>query len=195
MCKQMIRAFFSLFLLLFLIQCSIVLPPTTGSRSAHNQLLESESLDESLEQIAWPSHLNGAKVYLHLHALNKSEVSSDYLDTVLINQLLANGIMINQVQDQEDAEFIINGQCSVLGSDTFVPNQSGLSALLMLPINMIFKYDYKYKSYAKMNLSIYSNRSSSYKDSFDCSKVNHMSQYRILFGLIGPIKNDTSRGF
>ncbi|MCL4200902.1 MAG: hypothetical protein KJ000_00305 [Pirellulaceae bacterium] len=113
---------------------------TTRTRTATEQLLMSDAVDRSIEQIDF-SPLRGRRIFFDTQYLNTIKglgfVNSDYLISSLRQQMLAAGCLLEEKADT--AEYIVEGRCGALGTDghevTYgMPASTGLSnAASVLP--------------------------------------------------------------
>jgi hypothetical protein len=113
---------------------------TTRTRTATEQLLMSDAVDRSIEQIDF-SPLRGRRIYFDTQYLNTIKglgfVNSDYVISSLRQQMLAAGCLLQEKADT--AEYIVEGRCGALGTDghevTYgMPASTGLSnAASVLP--------------------------------------------------------------
>ncbi len=113
---------------------------TTRTRTATEQLLMSDAVDRSIEQIDF-SPLRGRRIFFDTQYLNTIKglgfVNSDYVISSLRQQMLAAGCLLEDKADT--AEYIVEGRCGALGTDghevTYgMPASTGLSnAASVLP--------------------------------------------------------------
>ena len=113
---------------------------TTRTRTATEQLLMSDAVDRSIEQIDF-SPLQGRRIFFDTQYLNTIKglgfVNSDYVISSLRQQMLAAGCLLEEKADT--AEYIVEGRCGALGTDghevTYgMPASTGLSnAASVLP--------------------------------------------------------------
>ena len=180
----------SVLIVICLSGCSMYLPPTTGGRSGYNQLLESETLEETLDRISVPGALKGKHVNLEVYSIDDCGKST-FVKGSLKRIIAENNCGLRYVDSPAEAG--VNVLCIVdtLGVDNYSQERGNIfQEFIKMPVNIFYNVDYNCKAICKMRLLIMDedNRVLKQENSY---ATNSLRQYRLLFSLIGPFRSST----
>lgn len=116
---------------------------TTRSRSATEQLLSSEAVDQSISQIDFRV-LSEKKVYLDTKYMKTAKgvgfVNADYITSSLRQQMMAAGLLLQETLDQ--ADYVVEARVGALGTNSHeitygIPQNAALTTAINTASSMM----------------------------------------------------------